>query len=112
MPDDGWLPTVELSSLEDRRPTKVTVDGTAVLLVRDGDRLLAIGDRCTHQGAPLSRGRVTFSGSIAQVTCPAHGSAFDLTNGHVMRAPATAPEPAYDARVTDGLVELRKRTEP
>jgi nitrite reductase/ring-hydroxylating ferredoxin subunit len=109
MPDDGWVPTVELTSLEDRHPARVTVDGAPVLLVREGERLLAIGDRCTHQGAPLSRGRVTFSGSIAQVTCPAHGSAFDLTTGHVMRAPATSPEPAYDARVTNGVVELRLR---
>ncbi len=109
MPDDEWVPTVELTSLEDRRPARVTVDDAPVLLVRDGERLFAIGDRCTHQGAPLSRGRVTFSGSIAQVTCPAHGSAFDLSNGHVMRAPATSPEPAYDVRVTDGVVELRRR---
>lgn len=109
MPDEGWVPTVELTTLEDRRSVRVAVDGAPVLLVRDGERLLAIGDRCTHQGAPLSRGRVTFSGSIAQVTCPAHGSSFDLTTGHVMRAPATSPEPAYDARVSDGVVELRRR---
>lgn len=109
MADDGWVSTLGLESLADRRPMRVTVDGEPVLLVRDGERLFAIGDRCTHQGAPLSKGRVTFSGSIAQVTCPAHGSAFDLANGHVMRAPATSPEPAYDARVTNGVVELRKR---
>lgn len=109
MADGGWAPTIAIESLVDRRPTRVTLDDEPVLLVRDGERLFAIGDRCTHQGAPLSRGRVTFSGSIAQVTCPAHGSTFDLANGHVMRAPATSPEPAYDARVTDGVVELRKR---
>ena len=109
MTEEVWTPTLALELLVDRRPARVTVDGEPVLLVRDGERLFAIGDRCTHQGAPLSKGRVTFSGSIAQVTCPAHGSAFDLSTGHVMRAPATSPEPAYDARVTDGVVELRKR---
>jgi len=109
MAEEGWRPTLTLESLADRRPARVNVEGEPVLLVRDGDRLFAIGDRCTHQGAPLSKGRVTFSGSIAQVTCPAHGSTFDLANGHVMRAPATSPEPAYDARVTEGVIELRRR---
>ncbi len=109
MSDEEWVATLALESLGDRRPTRVVVDGQHVLLVRNGDALFAIGDRCTHQGAPLSKGRVTFSGSITQVTCPAHGSSFDLANGHVMRAPAASPEPAYDARVIDGVVELRKR---
>ena len=109
MAEEGWTPTLALESLLDRRPARVTVEGEPVLLVRDGDRLFAIGDRCTHQGAPLSRGRVTFSGSIAQVTCPAHGSTFDLSSGHVMRAPATRPEPAYDAMVSEGVVQIRKR---
>jgi nitrite reductase/ring-hydroxylating ferredoxin subunit len=97
------------AELEDRRPARVLVDGVDVLVVRDGDRLLAIGNRCTHQGAPLSKGRVTFSGSIAQVSCPVHGSTFDLATGRVLRAPAAQPEPAYDARVNAGKVEIRRR---
>ena len=85
------------------------VDGVDVLVVRDGERLFAIGNRCTHQGAPLSKGRITFSGSIASVTCPVHGSTFDLATGRVMRAPATLSEPAYDVRVNEGTIEIRGR---
>jgi nitrite reductase/ring-hydroxylating ferredoxin subunit len=93
----------------DRKPARVELDGDAVLVVRDGDRLFAVADRCTHQGASLSKGRLTFSGSLAQVTCPAHGSTFDLATGRVLRAPATSPVAAYDARVSEGRIELRKR---
>lgn len=107
--DGGWVGVLSSEALPDRKPARVVVDGFDVLVVRDGERLFAIGNRCTHQGAPLDRGRVTFSGSLAQVTCPAHGSTFDLATGRVMRAPATAPEPAYDARVNDGTIELRGR---
>jgi nitrite reductase/ring-hydroxylating ferredoxin subunit len=110
-PDDGWVAALPLASLHDGRPERVLVDGVDVLVVRDGERLFAIGNRCTHQGAPLSKGRLTFSGSIASVTCPVHGSTFDLASGAVMRAPATRPEPAYDVRVDDGVVEVRERTE-
>jgi nitrite reductase/ring-hydroxylating ferredoxin subunit len=107
--DEGWVAGLALESLEDRRPARVRVDDEDVLVVRDGERLFAIGNRCTHQGASLSSGRVTFSGSIAQVTCPAHGSTFDLVTGRVMRAPATRPEAAYDTRVVEGVIELRRR---
>jgi nitrite reductase/ring-hydroxylating ferredoxin subunit len=108
-PDEGWVAALALDSLLDRRPARVAVDGVDVLVVRDGERLFAIGNRCTHQGAPLSKGRVTFAGSVAQVTCPAHGSTFDLETGRVMRAPAVQPEPAYDCRVSDGMIEIRRR---
>lgn len=108
--EDGWVTVLASTSLDDRRPERVDAGGEAVLLVRDGDRLFAIGDRCTHQGAPLHRGRVTFSGSIAQATCPAHGSSFDLISGKVMRGPAMQAVPAYDARVNDeGMIEVRRR---
>jgi nitrite reductase/ring-hydroxylating ferredoxin subunit len=43
------------------------------------------------------------------VTCPWHGSRFDLTDGSVRRGPATAPQPTYDARVRDGRIEIRSR---
>ncbi len=104
-----WVGVLAEQALEDRRPERVLVDGVDVLLVRDGERLFAIANRCTHQGAPLSRGRVTFSGSIASVTCPVHGSTFDLATGKVLRGPATVPEPAYDVRVNGGTVEIRGR---
>ncbi|MGH2634616.1 MAG: Rieske (2Fe-2S) protein [Actinomycetota bacterium] len=108
--DEGWVTALPLDLLRDRRPARVSVDGDDVLLVRDGDRLFAIGNRCTHQGAPLSTGRVTFAGSLASVTCPAHGSTFDLQTGRVLRSPAGEPEPVFDVRLTDGSIELRRAT--
>jgi nitrite reductase/ring-hydroxylating ferredoxin subunit len=60
-------------------------------------------------GAPLHRGPIKPMGSTVIVTCPAHGSMFSLNDGRVMRGPATQPEPAYDARVRDGQVEIKPR---
>jgi nitrite reductase/ring-hydroxylating ferredoxin subunit len=107
--ENGWAPAVEYARLADRRPMRVEVGVDPVLVVRAGDRLFAIADRCTHQGASLSKGLVTISGSIAQVTCPAHRSTFDLATGRVLRSPATRPLAAYDARVDEGRIELRRR---
>lgn len=109
MEDDGWVTAMNLDELADRRPAQARVGDAEVLIVRNGDDLFAIGNRCTHQRAPLHRGPVRFSGSLKTVRCPLHGSTFDLADGHVMQGPATASLPSYDARVVDGVVEIRPR---
>lgn len=104
---EDWTPAVAFEELPDRRPVTATVDGTQVLLVRNGDDVFAIGNRCSHMGAPLAKGPVTFAGSLRTVRCPLHGSTFHLSNGKVMKGPATEPVPAFETRVTDGMVEIR-----
>ena len=106
--DEGWVAAISLEKLPDRSAARVELDGQPVLVTRDGERLFAIGARCTHQGAPLQRGPLKF-GSLDQVTCPVHGSVFGLADGRVLRGPATQPEPAYDVRLTEGTIELRRR---
>lgn len=109
MSDDGWIPIGLLEDLSERKPVRVDAHGADVLLVRNGDELFAIGNRCSHQGAPLHKGPVRFGGSLRTVQCPLHGSTFDLSGGKVMRGPATEPVPAYETRVTGGVVEIRPR---
>jgi 3-phenylpropionate/trans-cinnamate dioxygenase ferredoxin subunit len=60
---------------------KVVVDQQEVLLVQLGGKFYATADRCPHMKGDLSKG--TLNGNI--VTCPRHGSQFDLTNGEVKR---------------------------
>lgn len=109
MSDGTWLPTGSLDDLPEATAARVTVGDATVMLVRSGDRVFAIGNRCTHQGAPLDRGPVKVSGSLATVTCPAHGSVFRLEDGKVMRGPAIKPVDAYETRVVEGTVEVRPR---
>jgi len=110
MADAGWRAVMPLEGLPERRAVRADLDGTQVLVYRDGGRIFAVGNRCTHQGAPLDRGSVRVLGSEATVTCPAHGSTFRLTDGAVVRAPAPGPVPAFEARVVGGTVELRPRS--
>jgi nitrite reductase/ring-hydroxylating ferredoxin subunit len=107
--DEGWTPVDTLTDLPDGRGTTVEVGADHVLVVRSGDRVFAVSDRCTHQGASLSRGPVKSMGSLATVTCPAHGSQFRLDDGRVLRGPATRAVAAYEVRVEDGELQLRPR---
>ena len=60
---------------------EVKVEGHDILLARVADKYYAIDNRCPHFGGNLSRGRL--EGTV--VTCPLHGSQFDITDGHVVR---------------------------
>jgi nitrite reductase/ring-hydroxylating ferredoxin subunit len=104
---DGWERVASLDELVDGRARRVSAGGIEAFVVRNGDAIYALGVRCTHQGAPLDRGAFRFTGTPLTVTCPAHGSMFDLTSGAVRRGPATHPVPAFEARVVDGEVEAR-----
>ena len=65
----------------------VDAAGTKVALTRIDGRLHAFGDTCTHAGCSLADGDL--EGTV--VTCPCHGSRFDVTTGAVLRGPALEP---------------------
>ena len=54
-----------------------------MLLTNIGGSLYAISDTCSHRGGTLSKG--TLEDGI--VTCPRHGSRFDVRTGKNMRGP-------------------------
>ena len=63
------------------------VAGTKVSVASVGGHVYAFDDKCTHMGCSLAQG--TLDGTT--VTCPCHGSQFDVTSGAVLRGPATRP---------------------
>ena len=63
------------------------VAGTKVTVVNVSGHIHAFDDTCTHLGCSLAKG--TLEGTT--VTCPCHGSQFDVTSGAVRRGPAKLP---------------------
>jgi 3-phenylpropionate/trans-cinnamate dioxygenase ferredoxin subunit len=91
-----------LADIADGGALRVEVDGVAVSLVRIGDDVYAIGDRCSHADVSLSDGEV--DAGACTIECPKHGSEFDLRTGKPLSLPAIRPVPAYDVVVRDGEV--------
>jgi nitrite reductase/ring-hydroxylating ferredoxin subunit/uncharacterized membrane protein len=98
-----WVRTVADADLPDGGTIGVEVEGRKVLLHRAGGQLYALDNLCSHAGALLSRGQV--DGCV--VTCPLHGSRFDLRDGHIVRGPAHHPQPVLPARARNGWIEVR-----
>lgn len=100
-----WTSVLAEEDLEEGEGRKVSAHGAQVLLRRSGGEVLALASTCSHMGGPLEEGEV----ADGCVTCPWHGSVFDLTDGHVVRGPASTPQPVYETRVRDGRIEVRAR---
>lgn len=87
----------------------VTLEGKSVLVTNLNGKFYAIGGKCTHMGGDLSKGKL--EGNI--VTCPRHGSQFDVTTGKNMRGPkivfqfSTGDEPAYEVKVVGNSIQVQ-----
>ena len=80
--------------------SRVMVDGVPVAVFNVAGVLFGVDAKCTHVGGPLDKGRVTGT----TVTCPLHGSEFDLKTGAVVRGPAARPVKSYRVQAdADGL---------
>jgi nitrite reductase/ring-hydroxylating ferredoxin subunit len=102
---EGWTAVLDEAELRDGQARCVEADGTAVMVTRRDGALYALSDHCAHRGGPLHEG--TFDG--VTVSCPWHDSVFDLRDGALVHGPAAYPQPAWDTRVRDGRVEVRRR---
>ncbi len=78
---DDWLEVPEAGNLARGSMKEVSAGGREILLVRSGETFYAVDNRCSHLGGKLSEGEL--DGTV--VTCPLHGSRFDVTDGTVVR---------------------------
>jgi nitrite reductase/ring-hydroxylating ferredoxin subunit len=103
---EEWTPAIAASELEDGEPKRAVADDAPVVLVRSGGDVHALHDRCSHRGCSLAESGELRDGGV--IECQCHGSRFKLTDGALLRGPATAPQPAFETRERDGQVEVRR----
>ncbi len=78
----------------------VSAGGHTIAVFNVDGTFYAVDDTCTHEYAPLSQG--SRNGEI--VTCPKHGSRFNVRTGRVLSLPAVVPVNTYPVKVEDGQV--------
>lgn len=84
---------------------KVEFFGKSILLTNVHDKLYAIDAVCSHEGGPLEEGIL----DGYEVECPWHGSRFDIRTGEVRSPPADTPQLAYEAKIDDDRIMIRKK---
>jgi nitrite reductase/ring-hydroxylating ferredoxin subunit len=78
------------------------VGGERLAIANVGGAFHAFGDTCTHLQCSLAEGEL--EGTV--VTCPCHGSQFDVTSGEVLRGPAQEPVRSFAVRVEDDALRV------
>ncbi len=95
---------LEVDTIPEDAPMKAQVGSQALLLVRHGERILALHDVCSHAGCSLSKGTLV----NGEIECPCHGSRYRLADGHVTRGPSVYDQPVYEVRKADEGWEARR----
>ncbi|XP_060942389.1 apoptosis-inducing factor 3-like [Limanda limanda] len=87
---------------------EVEVGHHSVLLTRCEGRYSAIGNQCTHYGAPLSKGVI----SGHRVRCPWHGSCFNVHTGDLEECPGMDCLPCHKVKIQNNkvYVSVNKKT--
>jgi nitrite reductase/ring-hydroxylating ferredoxin subunit/uncharacterized membrane protein len=101
-----WTPVIAEENLAEDTLTPVRTDSVRIMLYKKDGKLYALSDRCSHRGCPLHLGQV----NDLLLECSCHGSIFRLSDGGVVRGPATVPAPSYEVRCQDGKIEVRLTT--
>ncbi|MDQ8163684.1 MAG: Rieske 2Fe-2S domain-containing protein [Gemmatimonadota bacterium] len=84
----------------------VLPDGRRVCLVRDGETVYAVADRCPHRDFAISGGDVV---APCVLECPWHGAHFDVRTGAVLSGPCTDDLVTYAVQIAGGDVLVGPR---
>jgi 3-phenylpropionate/trans-cinnamate dioxygenase ferredoxin subunit len=105
-----FVKVAEVSEVPVGEMRKFVLVDREILLVNLEGEIHAIGNRCPHAGGDLSKG------SLDQgiITCPRHGSKFDVATGRVVSGPKilflklkTGDLPSYEVRTEGTQVQVR-----
>jgi len=83
----------------------VHLDGQGVAVFNMDGTFYATQAECTHEGGPLNEGKV----GDETVTCPWHGSCFNLKTGAVLHGPARQPIQTFKVTIDGAIGRIESR---
>lgn len=98
---ETWHPLVAEADFPEDGKLATRIAGWSVLVARTDDGFSAVNDRCTHQAALLSGGKVR----RGAIMCPLHGARFEVATGRCIGG-TYADLRRFDVRVVDGTIEV------
>jgi NADPH-dependent 2,4-dienoyl-CoA reductase/sulfur reductase-like enzyme/nitrite reductase/ring-hydroxylating ferredoxin subunit len=98
---------VDGAELKEGEPLLGHANGEAIVLVKRGAEVCAVGATCSHYGGPLAEGIVEGN----TIRCPWHHARFDLRTGAPTR-PGRDAIPCYRVEQQGGRVRVAERLAP
>ena len=105
----SFFEVAKTSEIPEGTMKAVSIQDKEIVVVNYDGNYYAINRICTHMGGDLSKGKL--EGKI--VTCPRHGSRFDVTTGKSISGPRigflklkTKDEPSYQVKVDNDSIKI------
>ena len=80
----------------------VSAEGLELSLFYVNGKYFVTANACPHAGGPLCEGSI----ETDVITCPWHGSKFNIETGEVMNGPASVAVKTYPTEVRDGDIYI------
>jgi anthranilate 1,2-dioxygenase ferredoxin component len=98
---ESWHELIAEKDFPEEGKIASKVGGWYVLVALTDDGLFAVNDRCTHQAALISNGRIR----RGMIMCPLHGARFEVATGACVGG-AYRDLRTFELRITNGMVEV------
>lgn len=96
-----WHELIAEAAFPEEGKLAAKVNGWHVLVAKTDDGMFAVNDRCTHQAAILSSGRIR----RGAVMCALHGARFEMQTGRCIGG-AYRDLRTFPLRVEQGMIEV------
>jgi nitrite reductase/ring-hydroxylating ferredoxin subunit len=97
-----FVTVASLDDLDTKELAAFELEGGRIAVANVGGILYAFDDACPHRQCSLGEGEL--HGAV--VTCPCHGSQFEVTSGERLRGPAVRGIRSYPVRLEDGVLAV------
>jgi len=97
-----WIDAIAASNLSKGEHTVIETAIGAVALFNLGNEMVAIEDRCSHDGGELACGKIEGD----EIICPRHGAHFSLRSGEALTPPAYEAIDVFPVRNHNGMLQI------
>ena len=99
---DNFVEVAETGDVAPGEMLRVHAYGSWIVVVNVAGEYFAIADACSHESASLYKGALKDD----CISCPLHGSRFNVRTGEPIEEPAEDPVDTYPVRVLNGMILL------
>lgn len=100
--NDTLIHVCALDELADGGHKALCLRRQPILVCNSGGQIYAVANECSHAFQALEGGRIMGG----WISCPAHGTRFDLASGEPLNPPASAPIQTFPVIIEGGQVHV------
>lgn len=99
----NWIDVAHVHDLEAGKWHEVEINLTSILIFHLNNDFYAIENLCTHDGGPLTDGRLEGE----EIVCSRHGAKFCIKTGAVTAPPAYEDLKTFPVRVENNKIQIQ-----